>query len=569
MHAMSVDDSYRTVRQLSSGPSGTTELVTIAGSGPFVRKKIPRELARRRVWAALGDCASRHLPRVWATYEMPDHFVVVCDYVAGDTLESYVRARGRLARDEAFAFADDLCEAVGQLHGVGVIHRDISPSNVIVSSQGACLIDFGIARMRNDVAVKDTTPYGTWGFAAPEQYGFAQTDVRSDIYSIGRILGFMVTGIMPEGDGYDAVVHDPAVVDDATRALIERSCAFEPSARFQDASELRRALSGDGDPGVPEGADEPASPSACSAPIAPSGQGREAGSAREPVDPRGSKRGARVRAVLFACVGIAIAASFLAFAWGSLEGTVLKAVGIARTALDEGASSARQASLPEEGSGGMTGGLEGSSSNSSGASSSSSVGLEADCLEIVESAWYPTTGSFVSCVVGIRNVSEGTSVDFPTVTATGYAEDGTMLFSNDILFAGIDPGETLYYSLPSDVGPHSLADVTFTLVEPEDYCLRAYRGDDDVFRFADGSFVKGSYGVSKYCGTVSVSDGQGSPVEGVGAQVTAVFRDRSGRIVADGGTYVSLPSDGSAASYEIVVYGDVDYESVELYGQAL
>ena len=80
MHAMSLDDTYRVEQVLARGEDGITELVTIDGAGPFVRKKMRQELARRNVWSALTECDSPRLPRVEATYELPEHFVVVYDF---------------------------------------------------------------------------------------------------------------------------------------------------------------------------------------------------------------------------------------------------------------------------------------------------------------------------------------------------------------------------------------------------------------------------------------------------------------------------------------------------------
>lgn len=96
LHAMSIDDAYEVQRVLSSGPGGRTEVVAIDGFGPYLRKKIPSSLVDRRVWTALSECSSLRLPHVVATYETPDEFVVVCDFVPGDTLHEIVSARGRL-----------------------------------------------------------------------------------------------------------------------------------------------------------------------------------------------------------------------------------------------------------------------------------------------------------------------------------------------------------------------------------------------------------------------------------------------------------------------------------------
>ena len=147
MHAMSIDDAYHVERTLARGPSGVTELVSIDGNGPFVRKKIPSPLAQRNVWAALSACQSNRLPRVEATYELPDRFVIVYDYVPGSTLAQIAEENGRLAPNVAVQLIDQICEAVQELHQHGVIHRDITPANVIVARDGAHLIDFGIARI--------------------------------------------------------------------------------------------------------------------------------------------------------------------------------------------------------------------------------------------------------------------------------------------------------------------------------------------------------------------------------------------------------------------------------------
>ena len=83
LHAMSIDDAYEVQRVLSSGSGGRTEVVTIDGFGPYLRKKIPSPLVDRRVWAALSECVGLRLPHVVATYETPDEFVVVCDKFIG------------------------------------------------------------------------------------------------------------------------------------------------------------------------------------------------------------------------------------------------------------------------------------------------------------------------------------------------------------------------------------------------------------------------------------------------------------------------------------------------------
>ena len=241
MHAVSLDDAYRVERVLASGRGTVTEKVSLDSAGPFVRKKMPSAAANRGVWAAIASSPCRRLPHVVATYELPDQFVAVYEYVPGETLESYLAEHGRLGRDEVLAVALDICEGVAALHSLGIMHRDISLANVVMAADGAHLIDLGNAQPIARPPEHVSTPFGTWGFAAPEQYGFAKTDVRSDVYSIGRLLGSLLAGVSPADESYDKTLADDAV-DPGLRAVVERACAFEPSARYQTVRELQNTL---------------------------------------------------------------------------------------------------------------------------------------------------------------------------------------------------------------------------------------------------------------------------------------------------------------------------------------
>lgn len=266
--AMDLDDSFAPVRTLAEGDGGTTELVVRREPRPgepvlLVRKRMPAPLANEPAWRALqvaelagaGTAAGEpamappaeaagvsRLPHVRELYRLPDALVAVYDYVEGPTLRELVRERGPLAPARAVALARQLCQALAPLHAAGVVHRDIAPGNVVVAADGAHLIDLGIARMRVDGASHDTTRLGTWGFAAPEQYGFAQTDARSDVFSLGRALAYALTAADPQDASFDSAAKESPLVPPALRAVIKKATAFEPSARFQSVGELERAL---------------------------------------------------------------------------------------------------------------------------------------------------------------------------------------------------------------------------------------------------------------------------------------------------------------------------------------
>lgn len=242
LRSMVRDDAYHVERVLAEGPSGKTELVTLDGEGPLVRKRIPAALANAAAWVACLDIDEPLLPRIESLYPTPDELVVVYDYVPGTTLKAEVAEHGPMDAARAVSVLSDVCRALSALHERGVVHRDITPGNIILADDGAHLIDLGIARVRKEDGRHDTTALGTWGYAAPEQFGFAQTDARSDVYALGRLLGYLLTGEEPGGDEFDRALNDPDRVDVRLSSVIARATAFEPSARYQSAAELAEAL---------------------------------------------------------------------------------------------------------------------------------------------------------------------------------------------------------------------------------------------------------------------------------------------------------------------------------------
>lgn len=518
---MGIDDAYHVERVLASGAGGTTELVTLDGSGPFVRKRIPAKLARRGVWATLVECDSARLPRVEATYEMPNEFVVICDYVPGENLEQLVAAREHLDKRDALQIVTQLCEAVGALHARGIIHRDISPTNVIVAADGAHLIDLGIARFRVEGATRDTTQLGTYGFASPEQYGFAQTDARSDVYSLGRMLGYLLTGVMPaEGEKYEAALEDDSLVSPDLRAVIQRASAMEPSARYQSAEAFAAALNGE-EVAVPEPPADSVEPPTF-----------------EPA-PRRRNWVKVLLAVMAAVAFVAAVAIILAQTFGAGEKDVDSA-----PPADEPAVSAPVAD--GEPSGG------------------DASAAEAADLEIVESGWSVDADGYVYYAFGLRNPNDFV-IDLPGVKITGRDEAGKVLFSEEQILNIIGAGETNYFgSLVG--GGEAPAAVEFEPLPIEDYQV-GQTGSEVSFSVSNVSVSSGRDGMTSFTGDVTTVDDDG---QGIGSDValTVVLRDESGQIIYGATAYVTRPAMGKTTSFEIEQYGVPDYATYEVYAQA-
>ena len=122
---------------------------------------------------------------------------ILREYIEGQSLLDYIQKRGALSKDETLSIMIPLCKIVKRLHSQTppVIHRDIKAENIIRSSDGSVyLIDFGIARRYDEGSGQDTQVLGTPQYSPPEQYGYRQTDTRSDVYTMGALMHELLTG---------------------------------------------------------------------------------------------------------------------------------------------------------------------------------------------------------------------------------------------------------------------------------------------------------------------------------------------------------------------------------------
>ena len=254
----SAPDAYRVEQVLKTSPYETTELVyvrTLDGGelGPYVRKKIRKAEGLGNTYQLLlsaqaGGAKLCHVPRIIRCEEKAEHLEVLMEYVQGPTVREMAQIRGA---EGSLSLASELmpalCDAVSELHealGVPVIHRDLTPGNVICPNgnpQGPVLIDFAIARAWRADAETDTSYFGTRSYAPPEQFGFGQTDVRTDVYALGMLAFFCLTGRDPYPEDRRIGFRDEAVPE-AWRAVIEKACALDPDERYASTRQLRCAF---------------------------------------------------------------------------------------------------------------------------------------------------------------------------------------------------------------------------------------------------------------------------------------------------------------------------------------
>lgn len=195
-------------------------------------------------------CGLKHpcLPLVLDFFEENGIHYLVEEYVPGETLQTRLEREERVPWPRAVAIALHLLDALAYLHRHHIIHRDLKPGNILLTrSETPRLIDFGTARNWKPGASADTVPLGTPGYASPEQYGRAQTDARSDVYSVGVVLHHMLTGHDPtEREPWKFAV--PASVDAACPEFLSQTVmtalALDPARRFLSAQSMHAALLG-------------------------------------------------------------------------------------------------------------------------------------------------------------------------------------------------------------------------------------------------------------------------------------------------------------------------------------
>ncbi|MCR5795969.1 MAG: protein kinase [Solobacterium sp.] len=188
-----------------------------------------------------------NLVRVIDIFEDEKLIYIVMDFVEGEDLQHVIRREKVIPEEKVIEWFRTLAELLRYLHTrkPPIIYRDMKPANVILQNDGTLkLVDFGIAREYKAQAAGDTTYIGTNGFAAPEQFGLAQSDGRTDIYSLGMTMYYLATGKSPLEPpyGYTPARKINPAVSEKLEAILEKCIKYNPEDRYQSADELLKDL---------------------------------------------------------------------------------------------------------------------------------------------------------------------------------------------------------------------------------------------------------------------------------------------------------------------------------------
>lgn len=232
---------YEAMECLSSNERGETLLVKARQTGTYFIAKCYSDrtnLSSTTESDLLKNLSHIGLPVFVGEYKNDEMLCVVRQYVKGIPLDQYASER-KLTQEQAISIGLQLCDILSYLHGQKppIIHRDIKPQNIIADTTGEIkLIDFGISRKYDEAAREDTLCFGTKHFAAPEQYGFSQTDCRSDIFSFGVLLSWLLTGEL------DLKIALPKIENRHLLKIIKKCTAFAREKRYNSAVEVKAAL---------------------------------------------------------------------------------------------------------------------------------------------------------------------------------------------------------------------------------------------------------------------------------------------------------------------------------------
>lgn len=226
---------YTEVGELGSSSGLKTLLLRGAQGEMMVYKEAPRESAG--IFQMLEKNPHPNLVTVYGIKAVDEETCgVFMEFIPSDTLDDMILRQGKFTVKEARKVMLQLCQAVGHYQKMGIIHRDLKPLNILVTAEGVVKVtDFGIARIYKKEKICDTRILGTAGYAAPEQFGFSQTDEKADIYALGVILNKMLTGKMPGDELYEG--------DERIGDIIKKCIRMTPGDRCE-LGELEEALGG-------------------------------------------------------------------------------------------------------------------------------------------------------------------------------------------------------------------------------------------------------------------------------------------------------------------------------------
>ena len=213
---------------------------TVVVYNDYLQRQMILKILPRQNLPVLKDIMKIKHPNLMEIYDVMDDGIncnCLCEFVFGNNLDKIVYTKMGVDPKIAEKWMVHLCNGVESLHQKNIIHRDITPNNVMIDYEGNIkLIDFNISRERKQSASRDTTVMGTAGYASPEQFGFTQTGFGADIYAMGVLLNFMLTGKMP----------NEKLCSGKYASIVKKATQIKEEDRYSNVYQMELALQGNG-----------------------------------------------------------------------------------------------------------------------------------------------------------------------------------------------------------------------------------------------------------------------------------------------------------------------------------
>ncbi len=228
-----LEENYETLTSLDKKEEHTVFLVKNRNDGMiYVKKYISPEAAEG--YEKLKKLRNRNIVQVYEAAGNEERGTVIEEFINGMTLEECLQEGGLFKEARVCWIIAEICNGLFEVHNQRIVHRDIKPENIMITGDSVVkVIDFGIARAAKAGRNRDTEILGTAGYAAPEQFGYMQTDARADIYALGVLMNKLLTGALPVEHLYEA---------HPMNAVIRRCIEIDAKNRFQTIQELKRAV---------------------------------------------------------------------------------------------------------------------------------------------------------------------------------------------------------------------------------------------------------------------------------------------------------------------------------------
>lgn len=254
-----IDGKYALIKHIAKGGACDVYLAQEISSGIYYAAKIvlksnadhkidiSLEIARQEI-QMLQNLRHPAIPQISGVIENENYVCVIQEYIEGKNLNALVDQFGPYPADYVVSLAKQICAFLAYIHSFHppYIYRDMKPANIILQPSGYIkIIDFGIMRTYKPGKMKDTVALGTRGYAAPEQYGTAQSDPRTDIFGLGVTMYFLLTGDDPRNPKFNGMKPIRALnpsIPKGMEYIIEKCTRIDPNQRYQSAGELLKDL---------------------------------------------------------------------------------------------------------------------------------------------------------------------------------------------------------------------------------------------------------------------------------------------------------------------------------------